>query len=76
VSAVAHLVVGFVFLVSGLVVPWYVVPGLVAWWVVLAVVGVRVARRRSRWVAAVPLVAAASWGIVLMVGEAAFDWTA
>jgi hypothetical protein len=45
------------------------------WWLVLAVVLVRLARRRSWWTPVVPVVAVGTWFLVLVVGENAFGWT-
>jgi hypothetical protein len=76
VATAAHLAIGYVVLVSGLVVPWYAVLGLAVWWIVLAAVLVRLVRRRSWWTAAVPVVAAASWVVVVAGGGWALGWSA
>jgi hypothetical protein len=76
VAAVAHLGVGFLFAVSGLAVPIYVVAGLLLWWAALTVVLLRLVQRRSWWTPAVPVVGIATWFIVLFGGSAIFGWTA
>jgi hypothetical protein len=45
-------------------------------WLVLAVVLVRLALRRSWWTAALPVAAAAILLLTVTVGEQAFGWTA
>jgi hypothetical protein len=75
-AAVAHLVVGYFYLAGGLVIPGYVLIPLWLLWLVLAAVLVRLAVRRSWWTPAVPLVAAAVFVLVLVVGEQAFGWQA
>jgi hypothetical protein len=75
-AGIAHLVVGYFYAVSGLVVPGYALLPLWLWWMVLAVVLVRLALRRSWWTAAVPLVAAVTWWIVLVLGEELLGWQA
>jgi hypothetical protein len=75
-AAVAHLGVGFLYVVSGLSVPVYVVAALLVWWAVLSVVLLRLVQRRSWWTPAVPLVGIATWFVVLSAGSAIFGWTA
>ena len=74
VAGAALLVVGFFYLASGLLVPGPFLVLLWLWWAVLAWVLVRLARTRSWWVLAVPLVAGASWWLVLTAGEAWLGW--
>jgi hypothetical protein len=74
VSGVLHLVVGYFYVVSGLVVPGYALLPLWFWWIVLALVLVRLALRRSWWTAAVPVVAAATWVLVVLGGGALLGW--
>jgi len=71
-----HLVVGYFYLVSGLVVPGYALLPLWAWWFVLAWVLVRLAVRRSWWSAAIPFIAAATWFAVVFGGGALLGWQA
>jgi hypothetical protein len=75
-SGVAHLVVGVFYLSSGLVAPLWAVVVLALWWVLLAVHLSRLALRGSWWTPAVPVVAFATWYVVLTAGERLLDWTA
>lgn len=76
VAGVAHLLVGYVYLVSGLAVPFYALLPLWAWWIFLTVTLVRLAVRRSWWTAGVPVVAAATWVLVVLGGGELLNWTA
>lgn len=76
VAALAHLVVGYFYLVSGLVAPLWAVLLLLVWWGVLTYVGVRLVKRRSYLVLLVPVVAAATWFVVLWFGGQVLGWTA
>ena len=75
-ALVLMLPIGFFYLTSGLVVPgpWLFV--LWALYLALVVLAVRLTRRRSWWVAAVPVGAALLWWGFLTAGEALFGWTA
>jgi len=75
-SAVAHLVVGVLYLSSGLVAPLWAIAVLLVWWVLLAVQLSRLALRGSWWTPAVPVVAYATWWLALTLGERFLDWTA
>jgi hypothetical protein len=75
VAALLHLVCGWFYLASGLVAPGWAVLSLLVWWLVLAVVGVRLALRRSYWVLAVPVVAAVTWFAVMWFGGEVLGWT-
>ena len=75
-AGVAHLLVGYIYLVSGLVVPFYALLPLWAWWLFLAVTLVRLAIRASWWVLAVPLAAAVTWVLVVLGGGELLGWTA
>ena len=75
-AGVTHLVVGFYYLAGGLVIPAAVLFPLWALWLVLAVVLVRLALRRSWWTPAVPVLAAAVLVLTVVVGEQVFGWTA
>ena len=75
-AGLAHLVVGYFYLAGGLVIPGYVLIPLWVLWLVLGAVLVRLAVRRSWWTPAVPVVAAAVFVLVLVVGEQAFGWQA
>ncbi|MCV2487975.1 hypothetical protein OF117_01250 [Geodermatophilus sp. YIM 151500] len=74
VSAVGHLVVGWFYAAGGLVIPGAWLFSLWAFWVLLAVLLVRLARRRSWWTPAVPLAAAAVFAGVLQFGERVLGW--
>jgi hypothetical protein len=75
-SGAAHLVVGVFYLSSGLVAPLWAVAVLAVWWVLQAVQLSRFALRGSWWTPAVPVVAFATWWLVLTVGERLLGWTA
>ena len=75
-AGLAHLVVGFLYLAGGLVVPGPVLIPLWLLWLALAVVLVRLTRRRSWWTPAVPVAAAAVFALVVVVGEQVLGWTA
>jgi hypothetical protein len=67
--------VGFFYAASGLLVPG---PWLFLLWavfVVLVVVAVLLARRRSYWVLSVPVLGGAFWWGVVSAGEAWLGWT-
>ena len=76
VAAVAHTLVGGLYLVSGLVVPPYALILLLVWWVVLARFLWHLVRNRSWWTPVVPLAAAATWLAVLTAGGQILGWTA
>jgi len=75
-AGLAHLVVGYFYLAGGLVVPGYALIPLWVLWLVLAVVLVRLALRRSWWTPAVPVAAAGVLALVLVIGEQVFGWQA
>jgi hypothetical protein len=75
IALLAMVPVGFFYVASGLLVPG---PWLFLLWVVFLVlvsVGVRLFRRRSYLVLAVPVVAAVVWLGTLTAGEAWLGWT-
>jgi hypothetical protein len=71
-----HVVAGYFYAVSGLVVPGYALLPLWVWWIVLAFVLLRLALQRSWWAAAVPVVAAVTWVVVVFGGGALLGWQA
>ena len=73
-AGVLHLGAGYFYLASGLVVPGYALIPLWVWWIVLAVVLVRLALRGSWWTPVVPVVAAVTWFAVVYGGEALLGW--
>jgi hypothetical protein len=74
VAGLAHLVVGYFYLVGGLVIPGVVLIPLWLFWLGLSVVLVRLALRRSWWTPAVPLAAAAVMVLVIVIGDEVLDW--
>ncbi|WP_448628035.1 hypothetical protein [Geodermatophilus sp. URMC 64] len=76
VSGAAHGLVGVLYLASGLVAPLWAIVLLVACWVLLAVLLIRLARRGSWWTPVVPAAALATWYAVLTLGERLLGWTA
>ncbi|MGY1605821.1 MULTISPECIES: hypothetical protein [unclassified Geodermatophilus] len=75
-AGLAHLAVGWFYLAGGLVVPGAVLVPLWLLWLALAVWLVRLAARRSWWTPVVPVVAAAVFVLVLVVGERVLGWQA
>jgi hypothetical protein len=76
VSGAAHLVVGWFYLVGGLVIPGPVLIPLWLVWLVLAVLLVRTASRRSWWTPAAPVTAAVVLVAVVVLGDVVFGWQA
>ena len=74
-AAVAHLAVGTFYAASGVLAPMYSIVVLWAWWLTLAWVLLTLARRGSWWTPAVPVVALATWWLVLTLGEQLLGWT-
>ncbi len=72
----AHLAIGFFYLASGLVAPPYGVVLLMALWVALLVVGLRLLARRPLWTPVVPGAAVALWAAVVSFGEFVLGWRA
>jgi hypothetical protein len=75
-AGIAHLVVGYFYLVGGLVIPGYVLIPLWILWLVLAAWLIRLAIGRSWWTPAVPVVAAAILVLVLVLGDQVLGWQA
>jgi hypothetical protein len=76
IGVVGHLAAGVWYAASGLVAPGWAVIGLLVVWAALSVVLWRLARRRSAWALAIPVLDAAIWFAVISIGEALLDWTA
>jgi len=76
VVAVAMLAIGYIYLVSGLAAPAWAMALLAVVWVGLVATAVRLARYVSLLVLAVPLVAAAVWVVVVLVGGEFLGWQA
>jgi hypothetical protein len=73
---VQALVLVFLYIPSGLVVPGWAWVVIVAIGVAFSVTAVVLARRRSLAVIAVPVVSALTWIAFVAAGEALFGWTA
>ena len=70
-----HLVLAPIFLTMGLVVPAWFVVVLLALWVLMMIVAIRL-RERERYLVVAPFVAVFLLIVVIAIGENAFDWTA
>ena len=75
-AAVVQLALGYLYLVSGLAVPAYALFPLWLWWGFLTALMSRWVLARSWWALAVPVVAYATWTVVLFAGDAFLGWTA
>lgn len=75
-SGLAHLVPGYFMLVSGLVAPLWAIVMMLAIWVVLAVVLVRMVRAGSWLTPLIPIIAMAIWWGTIMLGGNVLGWTA
>jgi hypothetical protein len=73
---VLHLALFFWYVASGLVAPGWAVVTLLAFWVALLVVAIRLRRRRPLWTPLVPLVGLLVWVSAISAGERWLDWTA
>ncbi|SNT49591.1 hypothetical protein SAMN05421812_107225 [Asanoa hainanensis] len=76
VGIVAHVVVLFFYVVSGLVMPAWAVGVLVVIWAGLLAVAIALLRTRPPWTLVVPLVAVVVWFAVVSAGDAWLGWTA
>ena len=75
-AAVAHVAVGYLYLISGLAVPIYALLPLWVCWALMAGWLGWLAARRSWWTPVVPLVAFGIWYLVLTIGDRFMGWTA
>ena len=75
-AGLAHLVVGFYYLIAGLVIPMYALVPLWIVWLLLTGWLVRLALRGSWWTPAVPVAAAAVLVVTALLGDAFLGWTA
>ncbi|CCG04069.1 hypothetical protein [Blastococcus saxobsidens] len=75
-AAVAHLVVGYFYVVSGLAVPLYALLPLWLLWLVLALVLIRLTVLRSWWTPLVPVGAAALLVGTVVAGDSLLGWQA
>ena len=76
IATVAMIFVGWIFLVSGLIMPGWAVAVLLLVWAGLVWVGFRLARSGSYLVVAVPVVAAGIWLLSAWLGDVLLGWTA
>jgi hypothetical protein len=76
IGIAAHLVVGYFYLVAGLVTPLYGLVVLWILWLALLVVAIWMLRRHPLWVLEVPLFAVAILVGVTAFGGAFLGWTA
>lgn len=72
---VLYLGVGFIFLTSGLVVPFPWLAVLWAIWIVGVYPLVKTFQSRRAWTPLIPLAAIAFWWVYLSMGEALLGWT-
>ena len=75
VAGLLMLPAGYLYLVSGLVVPEGYLLGLWVLFLGLLTVLVVLARRRSYWVLAIPVLAGVLWFVLLTLGERLLGWT-
>ncbi|MFD2077742.1 DUF4407 domain-containing protein [Actinopolymorpha cephalotaxi] len=66
----------FLYVVSGLAVPWWAVVGFGLVWCLLLLAAVRSRRRRPLLTLAMPLLGLALWFAVLWLGDVFLHWTA
>jgi hypothetical protein len=71
-----HIVIGWLYLTSGLVAPFWAVGLLMVVWTALLVGVIRFWRSRPWLVLATPFLAFLIWVGVLTLGERLLDWTA
>jgi hypothetical protein len=76
IGIAAHLVVGYFYLVAGLVTPLYGLIVLWILWLALLAVAIWMLRRHPLWVLAVPVVALGILVGVVTLGGAFLGWTA
>jgi hypothetical protein len=76
IGLIAHLGIGFFYLVSGLAVPAWAYVMLLVIWTALLVVAIRLLRSRPAYALLVPVASAAIWFGVLSAGDAWLNWTA
>jgi len=75
IALLVHLVIGFFYLVSGLVVPMPPLLLMWAWWLVLLAVLI-LKRGIPRVLVGIPVVALGSWFLILWFGGRYLGWTA
>lgn len=70
------LVVGWFYVVSGLVAPLWAVIGLLIVWGVVLVMGLREWKTRPLWILAAPFALVVFWAIVIWAGGQFLGWSA
>jgi hypothetical protein len=76
IGALLYLAVGWIYLGSGLVMPYPWVYGMWAIWIAGLFVLIRVFERSQMWTSAVPIVAVVIWVVLVQLGSWLFGWTA
>jgi hypothetical protein len=76
VGLAAHLVIGIWYAASGLVAPLWAVAVLLAIWVLVLIVGLRLRTRRPWLMLAAPVLDVVIWVAAISAGESFLDWTA
>ena len=76
VAAVGQVLVGVLYLASGLVVPYPWVFGMWALWVGWSGVLLQIARSATIWSPLVPVASLATWVLIVLMGERVLGWTA
>lgn len=70
------LVVGYIYLVSGLVAPMWAVIALLLIWAVVFVLGIREWNSRPLWILAAPFALFVFWAVVIWAGGQFLGWSA
>jgi hypothetical protein len=76
VGLAAHLVIGIWYAASGLVAPPWAVAVLLAIWVLMLIVGLRLRTGHPWWMLAVPVLDVVIWVAIISAGETFLGWTA
>jgi membrane-bound ClpP family serine protease len=76
VTAVVMVLIGYVYLASGLFMPAWALALLAVLWVTLAWYGVRLARTRSLLVLVLPVIGALAWVLLAWFGGSVLGWQA
>jgi hypothetical protein len=76
IGIVVHVVVLYLYLISGLAVPAWAVGVLLVIWVSLMLLAISLVRTRPAWTLLVPVSALAIWFAVVSAGGAWLGWTA
>jgi membrane-bound ClpP family serine protease len=76
VTAVVMVLIGYVYLASGLFMPGWALALLAVLWITLVWYGVRLARTRSLLVLVLPLIGATAWILLAWFGGSVLGWQA